>query len=177
MYLAKRNIIRRWISKVQIGLGLICLFVLICGVTDENTWSMHEPGSIGALLFFLTLFLWLTYLGVSKIIRMHRAVRYNSIFELNEEGIETVESLAEKLETADEKIKKQLECLINKKYLVDCAMEFGTNARVILKEKKEIFRFVEVRCSNCGANVRIRKGFHDQCPYCDSVVIQKDNVG
>ncbi len=158
-------------SSFQMVLGVFLLvffgFGVIAGIVDYNDLRKDIMISVS----FLLLGAFVVWLSLRKKRLMEAARRYNSLFEADQDGEIRIRALAKLVGKDESSVLKEMDKLISRAMMVNCSLEMGENARVILlSEEGRGDEFEHVSCPGCGADCIVRRGGVGKCEYCGSLV-------
>ena len=183
------------LSKLLIFIGgfnsaIFFLGIILC-ITNYN--DMRD--SLGIAVFSTLLFMIPLVIGIRMGRLVRAARRYEPAMRFDEDGMVTVEELSGRTGVAQETVRKELDQLFQKGYMINCVYERNASPpHVRLLDPGPAFRvsfsasmgedgpkfqasagvgggsFVTVHCSSCGAENRIRAGMSGKCSYCGSQI-------
>ena len=141
-------------------------FGAITGIVDpEGGTAKHVPVYLIMLIPGIVLLLWGLWVGK----QIHAAIRYETIFSGDKNGIVEIRELTEQTACPPEKIMKELEVLFRKGYFMGCSLRREGSPAVVINDAQvgeAGAGFAEVRCPKCGGTTRIRAGSRGQCSFC-----------
>ena len=142
---------------VLFGVILLPLIIILIAGIQEGETHMIVTASI--LLTILTAELVFFILVIKK---SNRAKRYAPIFEEDHDGILTYKRIDEMTGYGVERIKKDVNWLLQAGYLQNAVAD---EEKVILLRENE---FINLTCPTCGASNEIRIGSSNKCKHCGS---------
>ena len=142
---------------VLFGVILLPLIIILIAGIQEGETHMIVTASI--LLTILTAELVFFILVIKK---SNRAKRYAPIFEEDHDGILTYKRIDEMTGYGVERIKKDVNWLLQAGYLQNAVAD---EEKVILLRENE---FINITCPTCGASNEIRIGSSNKCKHCGS---------
>lgn len=173
MYLKKSKMASsKAVSVVQMIVGMIGAVFFGFGVVAGLTGDPSLKDDLGIAIFLMLPFLWLVWLSVRKGQLRGAANRYNNLFERDQDGYIGLAEIADKVGRSQEQVTKDIRQLLRRGYLVNCTMEEGRRAQVVLRGEfqRPEEQYVPVECPHCGATSMVRKGFLARCEYCGSEI-------
>jgi hypothetical protein len=142
---------------VLFGVILLPLIIILIAGIQEGETHMIVTASI--LLTILTAELVFFILVIKK---SNRAKRYAPIFEEDHDGILTYKRIDEMTGYGVERIKKDVNWLLQAGYLKNAVAD---EEKVILLRENE---FINITCPTCGASNEIRIRSSNKCKHCGS---------
>lgn len=142
---------------VLFGVILLPLIIILIAGIQEGETHMIVTASI--LLTILTAELVFFILAIKK---SDRAKRYAPIFEEDHDGILTYKRIDEMTGYGVERIKKDVNWLLQAGYLQNAVAD---EEKIILLRENE---FINITCPTCGASNEIRIGSSNKCKHCGS---------
>lgn len=142
---------------VLFGVILLPLIIILIAGIQEGETHMIVTASI--LLTILTAEMVFFILVIKK---SNRAKRYAPIFEEDHDGILTYKRIDEMTGYGVERIKKDVNWLLQAGYLQNAVAD---EEKVILLRENE---FINITCPTCGASNEIRIGSSNKCKHCGS---------
>ena len=161
-------------------LGILCLLVSFDFLGDAQIGTAIFSFVISALLLLVT------WSGIRKAIWRNQTARYNGIFEGYATSLLPLKELSKKTGKPEEKVKKEIETLIAKRYLINCSPVFGSEYRILLDgkpapeslspedpisagtKKRSPKKMRSIQCPHCGGTSRVEEGAELLCEYCGS---------
>lgn len=144
--------------------GSICAIGFGLGFADkEDMVSDFVIGGIGMLIFFT-----LAFRGIRNILMTRKARRYNSIFMTDIDGEIPVDELFPRMQITRDKLLKDMEKLIGRGLLVNCAVNYEKQMKIVLfqKNKNMSQTITTIQCPKCGADMELKGGFITYCDHC-----------
>ncbi|MCR5201065.1 MAG: hypothetical protein K6C38_08125 [Saccharofermentans sp.] len=132
------------------------IIILIAGIQEGET---HMIVTASVLLTILAAEMIFFSWAVKK---SNRAKRYAPIFEEDHDGILTYKRINEMTGYGIERIKKDVNWLLQAGYLQNAVAD---EEKVILLRENE---FINITCPTCGASNEIRIGSSNKCKHCGS---------
>lgn len=132
------------------------IIILIAGIQEGET---HMIVTASVLLTILAAEMIFFSWAVKK---SNRAKRYAPIFEEDHDGILTYKRINEMTGYGVERIKKDVNWLLQAGYLQNAVAD---EEKVILLRENE---FINITCPTCGASNEIRIGSSNKCKHCGS---------
>lgn len=132
------------------------IIILIAGIQEGET---HMIVTASVLLTILAAEMIFFSWAVKK---SNRAKRYAPIFEEDHDGILTYKRIDEMTGYGVERIKKDVNWLLQAGYLQNAVAD---EEKVILLRENE---FINITCPTCGASNEIRIGSSNKCKHCGS---------
>ncbi|MBR5387253.1 MAG: hypothetical protein IK142_06720 [Clostridiales bacterium] len=149
----------KYLVMCYVLFGVILLpliIILIAGIQEGET---HMIVTVSILLTIMTAELVFFILVIKK---SNRAKRYAPIFEEDHDGILTYKRIDEMTGYGVERIKKDVNWLLQAGYLQNAVAD---EEKVILLRENE---FINITCPTCGASNEIRIGSSNKCKHCGS---------
>lgn len=149
----------KYLVMCYVLFGVILLpliIILIAGIQEGET---HMIVTVSILLTILTAEMVFFILVIKK---SNRAKRYAPIFEEDHDGILTYKRIDEMTGYGVERIKKDVNWLLQAGYLQNAVAD---EEKVILLRENE---FINITCPTCGALNEIRIGSSNKCKHCGS---------
>ncbi|MBQ5310595.1 MAG: hypothetical protein ILP19_00925 [Oscillospiraceae bacterium] len=156
---------------------LFFLLFLIFGFAPENQETPDDVGmniAMGVMFgVFLAISVLMIVVGLRMGKRIKRSMFYNSVFESDADGIVEKQELIDQTGMQIFDIMKELDALITKNYLKNCALRRGSDPAVMLTVENAVAGLLEtvvIKCPACGGTLEIRKGSSTTCEYCGAPV-------
>ncbi|MBQ5316019.1 MAG: hypothetical protein J6I96_00530 [Oscillospiraceae bacterium] len=157
-----------------VNLFMLMFFFFSFLPDPENRNDMGINFAVGAFFavnLAVSILMIVIGLGIGK--KVKRTQFYASIFESDTDGIVDKQELTDQTGMQIFDVLKELDVLITRSYLRNCALRRGSDPAVLLTVDNAVsgkFVTAAVKCPACGGVVQIRKGTTATCEYCGAVV-------
>lgn len=178
-------VVSKIVEKIQliIGIGITFFFGAIA------IWSTfdHEYDELYVVITFYIIFA-IGILLIALSIKRHKLIKNFKTYVtiLSEDPTGSIDNLATPLNVSVDKVRKDLQLMIDKKYFVNAYVDLETNRIIFpssdvetsekVKQNKtadEQYKakdYISVTCKNCGGINKITKGQVGECEYCGSII-------
>lgn len=153
------------------SLGVILDSVFNLGITEEKVALKLLPIYVVILLAFA----YVLFRGIQNSMLVSAARTYSKIFLEDKDGIVTQEELCNGRHKESYAVKKELETLFKRLFLIKCSLSSDGNRFSVVLQNANVtenrgFDFIVVKCESCGASSRVRQGSSGRCDYCGSAI-------
>ena len=152
------------------GFGLIYSLILPSKLYEEGVeYKMFIP------IFAVMVAVGLVFLFIGLVLgrKVDVALRYETIFSGDRNGIVEIRELTGQTGKSQEEVTRELETLFRKGFFQGCSLQLEGTPAVIINDAmvgETGTGFAEVRCPKCGGTTRIRSGSRGQCSFCHSPI-------
>lgn len=178
-------VVSKIIEKIQLIVGIVTTFVFGV-IAIYSTFDDEYDGLDVVITFYIIFFIGILLIALS--IKRHKLINNFKTYVkiLSEDSTGSIDNIATVLNVSTDKVRKELQLMIDKKYFANAYVNFETNRIIFPSSNVEISEnvgqnkttdehykskdYISISCKNCGGMNTVIKGQVGECEYCGSII-------